>query len=69
MSSLTCLLQVIMGLPAGPKSDVYGAGIVLWELCTQERPNGGELRALRCGADHLGSCCLARAWPELSAMS
>ena len=44
--SLALDVQVMMGAVVTSKADVYSLGLVLWEICTQERPQRGQNRDL-----------------------
>ena len=41
--------QVLLGQPTAESADVYSFGVILWELSTNEQPQGRCLRALRPG--------------------
>ena len=50
-----------MGDRCTEKVDMFSYGVILWELCAQERPSRGQLRALQC-ATHTPTgfpCCVA----------
>lgn len=40
--------EVLLGARCSEKVDIYGLGVMLWELVTGESPARGRLRAVRC---------------------
>lgn len=48
--------ELILAGRCTEKADIFSFGVVLWEICTGERPERGRMRDLRCVEDNASYC-------------